>query len=208
MHHAVAQKFRIFQRRNHRKNALLLAEFQVGLKANEVVHRPLRILLTQLKHRPRPVPGARITQANRLERAETHRIRPAGSHHLDGHAPLVNATLFVKRMKLCALGVEQRLIKRFIFRFVHRAVDIVVLPAPAIAGLGKSMIQIDTVRADNRRSRVIKTQALSAQGKDIPRKRIGGKRPGRHNRNSLRWDRRHLPMFNLDALMGADFFRD
>ena len=45
VHHAVAQKLRVMQGGDHREHPLLLAEFEIRLEADEVVHGARGILL-------------------------------------------------------------------------------------------------------------------------------------------------------------------
>ena len=66
VHHAVAHELRVAQARNHAEHALLLGEFQIRLKPDEVEKRFFRILRAKLHDGPRAVPGTRVAQADRL----------------------------------------------------------------------------------------------------------------------------------------------
>ena len=69
MHDAVADKFRIGQRRDHGKDPLLLPEPQMGLEADHIIDRPGGIVLPQLDDGIGLPPRGRVRQADGLERA-------------------------------------------------------------------------------------------------------------------------------------------
>ena len=89
VHHAIADELCMFQARNHRKNALLLAPFQIGLETNDIVQRAGGVFGAQLYVGPGAVAGARVPQAHRAQRAIAHGIRPAARHHLNRHTAFV-----------------------------------------------------------------------------------------------------------------------
>ena len=68
-HHTVADKFRVFQTGYHGEYPLLLAEFQVGLEAHQIVHAFCRVVLPQLHHGVRLMAGGRISQPHGLHGA-------------------------------------------------------------------------------------------------------------------------------------------
>ena len=206
MHDTIPHKFRVRQGRNHAKHALLLPEFQVRLKPDQVVKRTGFILAAKLQHSPRPVPGAGVPQPNRLHRAETKRIFPAARHYLNRHAAFVNFRVrSVEPAERRALRSEQFPIKRLILLPVHRAVQIGVVFPPAVTGRSKNVLPVKTFRSDNRSGRVVKSEASAAGrgnflGKEIGRQRSCG------NNAAIR-QRRDFFRMDVNQRVGTDFFR-
>ena len=121
----VAQELRLLQARNHAQNPLLLAEFQVVLKAHQIPAIRAQVLLAQLHHRLRPSPGARIGQTHRLHRTEPQRIRPAPRDLLDGQACL-EIRYVVGDMRGDRLCFLKRIEKALVLLLIERAIQIIV----------------------------------------------------------------------------------
>src|SRR6202012_1161463 len=85
---AQPRELRVLQAGDGAEQAHLLAVLQLGLEADDVPQRAERIVLAQLHHRPRPLAGARIAQADRLHRAEAQALWPGRGDHLDRLAAL------------------------------------------------------------------------------------------------------------------------
>ena len=88
MHYAIAHELRVFKPGYHRKYALLLAEFQVGLESDQVVHRAVPVLLAELHRRVGALPGARVGQPNGLHAAVADALKAALREYLHRHAAL------------------------------------------------------------------------------------------------------------------------
>src|SRR2546427_6875547 len=121
----VANEFRLFESRNQTKHALLLAEFQMVLKANEVITVGHQILLPELHHCPGLPLGARIAQANRFHRSVAQGVAAAASDLFDRQTSLeVHRLLeFVKRHRLRR---DERVVETIVFLFVEGAVQVIV----------------------------------------------------------------------------------
>ena len=132
MHHAVAQKFRVFQRGNHGKHPLLLGEFQIRLKPDQVVRCARNVLLAQLQNGVRAL-SVLIVQPHGLEHAEAQRIPAARRHDLDGHAPLEDLALF-ELVRHRTLGGNERVDERLVLLLIHRAVDVIALALAVTVG--------------------------------------------------------------------------
>ena len=127
VHDAVADELRIPQRRDHGKDALLLAKRQVRLEADNVIQRAPGVVAPELHDGIVVAPGARVAQADRLERAVAQRVLPAAGHDLDRHAALKDVPV-LEAVNLRLLGVDQLLPEGQILLPVHGAVDVVRRP--------------------------------------------------------------------------------
>ena len=171
--------------RYHGEHALLLAKFQVCLKAHQVVQCARGIFGAQLHVGPGAVAGGRIDKAHRPQRAIAHGVCPAAGHHLNGHAALVHARLAVKFVQLGALGRHQRLVKRLVARLVKRAVQI-ICRAAAIARGGKHLCHIQALRRDDGRRGIVEGKLfMPCDGCNGRGKRALGKRAACHQRDAL-----------------------
>ena len=83
---AVAQKLGVFEAGNQPHDALLFAEPQMVLKADQVVTIGAKILLSELHRRPGTAAGARVGESHRLHGAEAQRIAPAPGDLFDRQA--------------------------------------------------------------------------------------------------------------------------
>ena len=175
MHDTVAHELSVFQCRDHGEHALLLTEFQVGLAADQIVQRAVRVVAAQLQDRIRILAGFRVRQADGLENAEPQRVKAAACVNLDGHAALEH------------LGVLEAVHRRFlsggqcvpeclVLLAGERAVDI-IRRALAVAGSLVGGIHIDALSRDNRRGGIVKVQEIAADlGVDGVKQRIRGQR--------------------------------
>ena len=103
----------------------------MSLKADEVEHRPLAVLLAQLNDR---IPIAhlgvtRIGKSDRLHGSEAEGISAAPRHDLNGHTALKNGKvallLAVKIVKLRFPRAHERIVKRIVLLASHGAVQII-----------------------------------------------------------------------------------
>ena len=161
MHHTVADKLRIMQRRNHGEHPFLLPEFQVGLEANQIKHALGGIVLPQLHHRIRLPPGFGVRQTHRLHGAVAQRIQSPARHHLHGHTAFKHIAV-LKAVYLCLLGKNQFAYKRLVLLFVQGAVD-VIRGASVIAGLPPGKIHIHRFRRHQRGSSIKEMQVIRAK---------------------------------------------
>ena len=147
--------------RDHAENALLLAPFEVGLEADEVVQRTGGVLGAQLHSRPRAVAGARIPQADRAQRTEPDGISPARGHDLNGHAALVDRQVAVEIMQRRALGRNESGMEDLVLFLIKGTVEVVGLAA-AIAGSGEYFLVVQAFGGDDGRYCVKKAQPVVA----------------------------------------------
>ena len=74
MHDAVADEFRMLEPGDHRKDAPLLREAQVGLEADQVVEGTVGVVAPELHNGVVVFPRAGIAQSDGLHRPETHGV--------------------------------------------------------------------------------------------------------------------------------------
>ena len=204
MHDAVAHKLRVFERRDHGKHALLLAPFEVGLAADQIIQRALRVVAPQLEHCIGVPAGLGVGQADGLEDAKAHGVVPAAGVDLDGHAALEHQ-LVLKPVYGCFLGRGQRVPERVVLLLRKRAVD-VVRRAFAVARGDIGGTHVNALRGHDGRGRVKKVQELPAHlAVDRVEQRVRGQRAGRDH-NAPRRDFGHLAVNHLDFRVGFDFF--
>ena len=203
VHHAVAHELRVAQPRYHAEHALLLRKLQVRLESDEVEQRLFRILGAQLHHGPRAAAGARVAQADRLQWAEADRVVPALRHHLDRHAALVDLRVHhVEIVDRRALRRNERLVKRLVFLFVHRAVDVIVVAA-AVARGREAVLHVEAFARDDRRGGVKKAEPAAAERGDPLGERVARQRAARDHHDAVRRDLRDLARHDLDIRVRA-----
>ena len=88
MHDAVAQVLGVVQGRDQGEHTLLLAPFQVGLEAHQIVDGAVSVVPPQLNHGVRLPTGLGVGQAAGLQGAEAEGILAPARHDLHGHAAL------------------------------------------------------------------------------------------------------------------------
>ena len=110
-----------------------------------------------------------------------------------------------------SLRPDQLLIKGLILLFVHWAVEVSVILALIVPGLGERLGQIYAAVGDNRRRRVKKAQRTPAQPRDFLRQSIAGQRTGSHDRRLLgvgQGKLRDLPRYHLNVFVTFYFSCD
>ena len=150
------------------------------------------------------MPRARVAQTDGLHRTEPDGVRTALRHDFDGHAALVNIFSLFKRVQLRAFRRAQRLVKRFVFRPVHRTVEIVLVAAAIVPRRAERVLHIDALRRNDRRRSVKKAEKTAAKTADALAQRLGRKRSRRDDHGSVRRDRRDLLAHDGDVRVGFD----
>jgi len=206
VHDAIPHKLRVAKRGNHAEHTLLLTEFQIGLKADQIEQPPVAIFPPELNICPRTVTGARIPQSHRFERAKTDGIGTALCHDLDRHTPFVHVRAAVKIVQRRTLGGDQRRIERFILLLVHRAVEVIFLPAAFVARGIECFRAINTFGGDDRSCRVKKAEPAAADRPNLFGQCAIGQRPGRKNGKFIFRQPGKLLTANGNHRMPADFF--
>ena len=206
MHHAVTDKFRIVQRGDHRKDALLLREFQVRLEADDVIDAALRVVAPELHHGIRLLPGLRVLQADGLQRPVAQRVKAAPRHDFNRHAALEDLRI-LEAVHLRLFGGGQRLDERGILVALHRAVDIICF-ATVIAGGEPGPLHVDGLKAHERRRRIKKAHIVRAAeiGLDRRAERVARQRASRDDDRPLR-DLGHLALDHGDVRVRSDLLR-
>ena len=132
VHHAIPQKFRGFESRNHGKYAFLFSPFEPCLKTDKVKHGPFPVFCPQLNSGKRPPSTSWIDQTNRFHGTEGHNHAPPCRHNLYGHAALKNLCS-IKSVNRCRFGIQQCLIESVILSLIHGRIQIVISKAvPAL----------------------------------------------------------------------------
>ena len=127
VHYAVAGVFCMLEPGNQTEDPLLFAEFQPGLKSNQVVHCVRCVILPELNDGERLFSGSRISQPYGLHRAECGYHKSPFGHAFDGHAAFKN-TVFLKAVDLRGFSIDQFVDENRVFFFCHGGVQVVVSP--------------------------------------------------------------------------------
>ena len=118
----------------------------------------------------------RIDQPDRLERPEGQRHAAAPGQNFDGQTALEHQ-LFLEIVNLRRLRRDERVVKGVVFLLGHRAVNVIIALAAAIARGLERAGHVDRFRRHDGRLRVEKVQALHAgQLLDRARQRAVGQR--------------------------------
>ena len=128
VHLAEADKLGARQARDHPQHALLVAPFDVGLEADQVVEGACDVVLAELHHGERTPAGAGIAQTYRRHRSEGQRLRIAASQHLNRQARFKIASRRLVSFELMQAGLfrrAHRLHEREVLVTGERAVDVV-----------------------------------------------------------------------------------
>ena len=160
VHHAEAREFGRLKAGNHAEHALLLREGEVGLKADEVVARPMRVLGAQLQRGPRAAAGARVGKPNRLERAEARRICALARYLLDGLAGLEQ----IARLEVTAdhtVGGDELGGEALVLVARKRRVEVVAKPRILVTALPKELRQVKRIGHHDGRRRIVKRHMVA-----------------------------------------------
>ena len=128
----------------------------MGLKADHIEKRSVRVVLTELDHGVVLFPGARIAQADRLQRAVAQGVFPAAGHHFHRHAAFKHAAV-VEAVNLRLFGGDQLADKGRILFLRHRAVYI-IRRSLVIAGGEIGVLHVNTVQCHDGSHRVVEMQ--------------------------------------------------
>ena len=207
MHDAEAHKLRVFQPGNHRKDALLLAPFEIGLKADKVPHRSLTVFAPQLHHGIGALSGVRVGQSHRLHHAVADGVLAALGKHLHRHAALIDAErILLEFVQLGGFRMNQCIIERKIFLALHRAVEIILTAAFAVARCVKRTLHRNAFAGHDRCRGIVKIERFACQCSDRTVQRFRGQRPRGDDDASLR-DLGNLFRKHRDLRMRTDLFR-
>ena len=124
VHHAISNKFGIFQCRDHGEDPFLLRPGQMRLKTNQIIHRSRKVILSELNDGVGFLARMRIRKTNRLHRAESKSVFSSSRHHFHGHTSFEDLAVF-KSMGLCFFRTDQFPNEILVFLLIHRTVDIV-----------------------------------------------------------------------------------
>ena len=201
MHYAVTQEFRMRESRYHPEYAALFRPFKARLESDDIVNRPLRIVLSELNDGIRTLSRLRMLQPHRFERSKEERVFAARCHNFNGHTSL-KENLFFKIMHIRFFSCCECLPKRFVFPIVHGTVQIGGFAFP-VAGCSICLCHIDARSIHKRRRRVVKVQCVVAeQGMNFIGKRTGRERSRGDNNNGVFVTRNGLDLFSPDADVG------
>ena len=208
MHNSVPNKLRVLKSGNHGKNPLLLAEFQIGLKADYVIHGSGGIFLAKLNVRPRAAACVGVDKPHRAQRSVAQGIPSAPRHNLNGHTALVNLGVGdIEVVQGSALRRNKRVIKGVVLVPLHGAVYIVRL-APVVPRAHKNPVHIHGIRGDNGRNGVEERKSSAEFLPQAFRKSVGGKRTRCNYHNSIGGKLRHLAGDNFNVRVGLNLLRN
>ena len=105
-----------------------------------------------------------------------------------------------------ALCADKRFIKRLVFLFVQRAINIIIRLSAVISRLQKSPVKVNALRRDYRSGGVKKAKISSAKLLDFFRKSGRSQRPCGDDYNAVGDFGNFFP-FKLDFAAGKNFFR-
>ena len=148
MQAAVAQKFRLFEPRNHPEDPLLLRHLEPGLEADEVPHLARPVLLPQLHHgvglsslTPGASPG--IPEPDGLHGAEAQRVASPLGQLLDRETALEVGSPVELVVGAVLLGAAQRGHEGVVLRPGERCVPVVVAAAFAVARRAEQPVMVE-----------------------------------------------------------------
>ena len=208
MHNAVPHKLCVFKSGNHGENPLLLAEFQVGLEPDYVIHGSGGIFLAKLNVRPGAASGVWVDKSHRAQRPITKSVAAAPRHNLHRHTAFINLRVGnVKVVQGRPLRGNKGVIKRVILVPLHRAVDIVGFSA-VVPRAHKYSVHIYGIRGDNGRNRVEERKSSAEFLPQAFRKSVGGERTCCNYHNSLGGKLCHLSGDDFNVRVGLNLLRN
>ena len=145
--------------RDHGEYTFLFAKFQIGLKTYQIKHRAGGVFTPQLHCRPRTVPGFWIRQPHGFHGPETRCVRAALGEFFNRHTAFIH----IKIMEHGALRIYKFMYKIFVLLFIERAVQIITVAAPAVAGRAENDIRINTFRRNDGRGGIVKGKVIAAE---------------------------------------------
>ena len=193
---------------NHGENPLLLAEFQVGLEPDYVIHGSGGIFLAKLNVRPGAAACVGVDKPHRAQRSVAQGIPSAPRHNLHRHTAFINLRVGnVKVVQGRPLRGNKGVIKRVILVPLHGAVYIVRL-APVVPRAHKYSVHIYGIRGDNGRNGVEEGKSPAEFLPKAFRKSVGGKRTRCNYHNSLGGKFCHLAGDNFNVRVGLNLLRN
>ena len=160
VHDAVAEELGVLQAGNHMEDALLFAEGQVGLEANQVIGGLLLVLGAQLNCRPGTATGARVGEPDGLHGAKADGILARARNLLGRLAGLEQVTA-LKILSTTRIGRGECLDKGLVLFLVERGIEIVATPLLLVARLREQHVHIERRGIDDRGGRVKERQGVT-----------------------------------------------
>ena len=142
------------------EDALLFAEGQVGLEANQVIGGLLLVLGAQLNCRPGTATGARVGEPDGLHGAKADGIL-ARARNLLGRLAGLEQVPALKVLEHHAIGRGERFDKGLVLFLVERGIQIVATPLLLVARLREQHVHIERRGIDNRGGRVKERQGVT-----------------------------------------------
>ena len=172
---------------DHGEHPLLLAPFQVGLEAHQIVDGAVGVVTPQLHHGVGLTAGLGIHQAAGLQGTEAQGVLAPAGHDLHRHTALEHAAV-LKAVDLGLLRLHQLRPEGLIFLFGHGAVD-VVRGALIVAGGEIRTVHVHAVEGHQRGRRVKEVQRMAAAQlfRNGIRQRVRGQRAAGDDHIPLRY---------------------
>ena len=135
----------------------MLAPCQVRLEADKVINRAVGVIPTELYNGVVFLARSRVTQADRLQRAEAQCFLAPACHDLNWHTAFKHAAVVkaVDRRFLCR---NKLFYERLVLLLVHRAVYI-IRRALIVAGGEKRTVHIDALKRHDGCDGIVKVQS-------------------------------------------------
>ena len=204
MHHAVADKLRVFQGGDHGEHTLLLRPFQMGLEAYDVINAALGVVLAQLHHSKGLLARFGVPESHRLEGTIAQGIPATAGHYLHRHTALKHARV-LKAVDLRLLGGGELLPESVVLLLGHGTVDI-VRGTPVISGGKPGAFHVYALKGDQGGGSVKEVEvavlgvaAANGLGQRLSRQGAGG-----HDDMPLLGDVQYFPLHHGDVGVGLD----
>ena len=207
--HPEAHELGALEARQHPEDALLLADPELRLEADEVEVLPREIVLAELHGGVRLATGARVRQAERLHRAVPQSLDPPLGHGLDRKAPFeVDRLLEVVERHL--LAGEELVHEGLVLEPRERDVQIVVATALAPARERVELREVERRELHDGRHRVVEVEIrVSEREKERPFQRRRRERARRDDDEARArvGDRLRLPPHELEERLTPEAAR-
>ncbi len=202
VHHAETKELRVMEGRDHRKDAPLFREAQMGLESDEVINAAVLIILAKLNDGERLFSGPRVFQSARFQGAVAKGFSSPSGHDLHRHTALKDF-LILKAVDLGLFCGNKGIPESVVLFLTHRAID-VISGTLIITRPHPGEVHIDTFCGDQWSCRVKEVEGGQAhKGLDRFRQRVRSQGSGSDDHGPVR-DCGSFSRHDGDSRMGGN----